>query len=174
MGFVNSLVRGCRCVACVLVIGAVCATPAFANSGANVENKLKAAYLVNIAKFVRWPDNPDVVRLCASASTRLYDYLAEVNGITIGNDVVLSVVFDAKSDDGCNMVYWDQRLVDGGITNNPAIVYVTDQPGGLDEGFIVQFFLHDLKLRMAINEERLDAAQFEISSKLLRLSRRLN
>ena len=138
--------------------------------------RLKAAYLVNIARFVSWPsDDEKVVRLCLPSASDLAPLSATLDGQPVGNERTLRVVEPLGA---CDLLYLDkfsaraerfEAFGDSGKT-----LVVAEIADARQRGFAIQMYTRDLKLRLAINEDIVQDADYEMSSKLLRLYRRLN
>ena len=145
----------------------------------NVEQELKAAYLVHLAKFVTWsqPAADNEVRLCLSSQSEIAQFRDAINERSVGGGRLLKVLMDPEQLIDCDLLFWDaasQRRESDKLSNtHSGLLVVTDFSGGLQLG-AVQFFSRDLKLRFAVNEEILDRASYRINSQLLRLARKLN
>ena len=145
----------------------------------NVESKLKTAYLVNIANFVSWPETPQEIVLCTSGKAKIYKQLSKLSAVTLGNGSRLKVKFDPDSLGVCHILYLDaaaHSLDAWDIPTPPPtnLLIVSDLPDALKNGYAIQFYLRNLKLRFAVNTETLNKADYKISSKLLRLSRKID
>lgn len=142
--------------------------------------KLKAAYLVNIARFVNWPamESGNSVTLCLPAASDLHAMRALLDGQPVGNDRTLNVISPVADITTCNILYLDGALANHtaftDAENSERTLVVAELPNAWERGFAIQMYTRDLKLRLAINEEIVKNASYEMSSKLLRLYRRLN
>jgi hypothetical protein len=137
------------------------------------EAELKAAYLLNIAKFVTWSagDEGSVV-FCLSHSSKIWSFLSAAEGIAISRRTVRVISLPAIPE-SCHFIYWDQDLAlfpYDLLELSKRSVTVSDVPSSLHHGFAIELFKRDLKLRIAINQTSLDHASYKISSKLLRIS----
>jgi hypothetical protein len=159
------------------------ATPTWAQASPSVEYQVKAAFLLNFAKFVEWP--PEVFRrekpaiiLCVFRHNPFGSALDEIiRGKTINNREVLarriSEMPDLKS---CQLVFVSDRE-DGLLSEilnslkGASALVVGESEGFAERGGGVQFFLEENKLRFAINVDAVQTARLTVSSKLLALAR---
>ncbi|MBL4707859.1 MAG: YfiR family protein [Flavobacteriales bacterium] len=143
------------------------------------ELKLKTAYLVNIAKFVTWPENNSKITLCLSDNSSLHEFVSDLDGYLLGSERMLYIQTNPPDLDSCHMIFVDtgfdnQRLMQIRSHQSESLLIISDIKGALDKGDDVQMFVRDLKLRIAINESTISHSSFSISSKLLRIARKLN
>ena len=137
------------------------------------DDRLKAAYIFNIAKFVSWNDEPRSVRLCIDTESTIGGTAKSLDGRDLGDGRSMSILHRTENLDDCHM-YFGKRLPGGGTGTrplNPQVVSVADHMGALRDGFVIQLFVMDGRLRFTIDGQKLTDAPFRISSKLLRLAR---
>lgn len=140
------------------------------------EAALKSAYLVNFARFVDWQDGSSSVRLCLSSSASIYQYINELEMLYVGEGRELVLIDDPESLEHCHLYYVDSNSepLPLGESPPPGLLTITDIPKSLGKGYAVQFFVRDLKLRFAVDKELVENSSYKISSKLMRMSRRLD
>ena len=143
------------------------------------EDDLKFAYLANFARFVQWEYAPEHVVVCLPQQSSLKKFVPKSKLLKVDEVTSLRFVMTDNLSATCNIFYWDvdakhPKLRGESGKQIASVVTITDRAHGHERGFLVQFYLHDLKLRMSIDESRLEQCNFEISSKLLRLFRSLN
>jgi len=138
-------------------------------------SKLKTAYLYNIAKFVSWQDEASETVLCVDDSSPLYSFVKELNNKPVADNRLLRISSGQAA--RCHIVFSD-RQSDEEIQLNyepdswgPMTLAISDKENAMDEGYTIQLFMDDGRLRFAINADALANSEFRISSKLLRLSR---
>lgn len=142
--------------------------------------QLKAAYLVNIARFVSWPekDAASGVVLCLPQNSDLAVLKELLDGQPVGSDRNLDVRMPVGKLSDCNILYLDEssakKTTFEAVRNSSHTLVVAETPIAWERGFAIQMYTRDLKLRLAINEAIVKDADYEMSSKLLRLYRRLN
>lgn len=145
----------------------------------SLEEKLKAAYLINIMSFVRWADGKDEAVICMHQKSPISPYILAEDGRMLGNQTTLRAVTSWSDWKTCDVFYWDERssepLPAAALrANQQSLLTISDCKGALDEGFAVQFYMRNLKLRFAMNSDVIKSADYRISSKLLRLSRQVD
>ena len=134
--------------------------------------KLKTAYLFNIAKFVRWPESNESIRLCIQASSQLLPVATQITGRELGDGRVVTVVEVVQPEISCHVYFGSGTLLASVPGNGPTVTLtVGDGARALEQGFAIQLFMQRDKLRFAVNRDRIQDAPFQISSNLLRLAR---
>jgi len=141
------------------------------------EYEVKAAFIHNIAKFVEWPVNNNVMRLCIVGDDPFGGAADVLQGKPIedarwqvvrpGADVDLRMcrvlfISTAESDRLSNILE--------SIKDSPVLT-VGDTSGYAMRGVMVNFYLEAQKVRFEINENAAMRAGLAISSRLLRLAR---
>ncbi len=167
-----------RC--CYLLLGLllwhVC--PAMGHADAGLEAKLKTAYLVNIARFTTWPNQYGPKVLCIMKDAAIFSEVQQLQAHEFGADLQLSIVINPTSLALCSMLYWDQSSADQYqqllTTRHNGLLIVSDLSDAHQQGFAIQFFVRNLKLRLSIDQQALKGADYKISSKLLRLSKQID
>lgn len=145
----------------------------------SLEDKLKAAYLINIMSFVRWADEKDEAVVCMYRNSPVSPYILAEDGRVLGSHTTLRTTTAWEDWTQCDVFYWDEKSSASLPTSEleeyqKSVLTVSDCKGALNEGFAVQFYMRNLKLRFAINNDIAKSADYRISSKLLRLSRQVD
>jgi hypothetical protein len=151
------------------------------------EHDLQLAYLFNLARFVVWQDaSPaDGITLCLSGANPFGSRLRQLEGRLVHDRplrirrIVQIEPADGAGWNGCNLLYIAAserqrlpRLLDALAT--PAgrgVLTVSDLPGFVQSGGMVQFFRDGDHLRFAINPERIDQAGLSLRSQLRQMAR---
>ncbi len=144
--------------------------------------KLKTAYLFNIAKFVTWPDNPATIELCIHTDVAAKSHMQALDGRSVDAQRKISVRMTSSVQNSCHMYYGQTGLAtttgeelsfSGAGASYPAdrILTISDLPSALEQGYVLQLFLDANKLRFALDQRRIEPATYRVSSKLLRLAR---
>ena len=160
-----------------LFLSAPCVTAA----NEEVELHIKAAYLLNFARFVEWPQ----VAADASAAVIIgvlgHDSMttaleATVRGKTIHGRPIRIKQFPALDQiDRCDILFVPRsearklRSMLADLSGRP-ILTVGDASGFLGDGGIIEFQLIDDTLRFSINIGSADRSGLKISSELLRVA----
>jgi len=146
--------------------------------GASLETErgnLKIVYLFNIAKFVSWPDESESVRLCLRADSPIRRFALELHGRSLGDGRRFVLETLPRPADGCDIVFDDAVDTQESNTHSnwdtPAVLTVSDSPQAIERGFAVQLFFEAEKLRFAVNHRTVTSADYQVSSKLMRLAR---
>jgi hypothetical protein len=161
----------------------VCVTPSGAQTNPSGEYQLKAAFLLNFAKFIEWPQNafqgdktPIVV--CVFRYDPFGSALDEIlRGKNINNRELLARrINELPEVKACQLVFIsereEKRLPDILNSLNGASVLVVGEGGEFAErGGGVQFFLEADKLRFAVNVDAVQRARLSVNSRLLALAR---
>jgi hypothetical protein len=166
-------------IACVVVLAipGVLWPAAGPDSQTLSDGQVKAAFLYNFAKFVRWPDAAEGPLVIGIAGN---DAFADIFTQTVRGRNVNGRELQAKrlatGDDpaGCQVVFvgamrshdeaeWLQRVKGPVLTVGETIQFLRD-------GGMVRFYVENNNVRFQINQKRAEAAGLKISSQLLMLA----
>ena len=146
------------------------------------EYHLKAAFLLNFAKFVEWPPQAfaaadDPITICILGKNPFGNILAEtVSGKTVaGRPLVVRQLAAGQPVSGCPILFVsaseDRRFrAMAGSLKGAGILTVGESEGFAAEGGIINFKLERGNIRLEINAEAAEEARVHISSKLLSLA----
>jgi hypothetical protein len=146
------------------------------------EYQVKAAFLLNFAKLVKWsarnqpaPGEPIVLGVVGEASV-VESVSSKLAGARVGDhSVEVRSVSGASQVEGCHIVFVASgRNNEGAIleaAREQAALSVGESEGFANRGGVVNFFNEGKKLRFEINPQAAAQAQIEISSRLLRLAK---
>ncbi len=159
-----------------LVISAVFFSVPFSSAqDGELSRDVKAAFLLNFAKFVQWPDSAFPNRTAPFTFCIVGDPLQGALDSTIRGETVASrplVIRHINNDDnarGCHVLYLGQREPDPSLLGTPVLT-VGDSSGFIQSGGIIRFIESARRIRFEINPEAAQRAQLQISSRLLRLA----
>lgn len=148
-------------------------------SHAAVGDRVKAAFLLNFAKFVDWPaghfDAPDSpVQLCLQVPDDVADTIrSSLAGKSVGRRP-MRVERRPESLDGCDLAYLrgdDHRVRQQlGRLPSPGLLSVYEHPDTVESG-VIRLFLEERKIRFSIDVESAQAQQLTVSAKLLSVAR---
>jgi hypothetical protein len=168
---------------CAVVWGlAPCVAPS-AKAETTGEIAVKAAFLLNMVRFVTWPEDafssPDSNLVIEILGDPEFAEVARrvVDGKSVRNRLVevrFSPDFDPASKAHVLFVGAAQRgqeteLLEA-VSDKP-VFHIADWEGFAERGGVANFYLSESKVRFAINPERASAVGLSISSRLLRLAK---
>lgn len=154
-----------------------------ADAEETVEFKVKAAYLLNFAKFVEWParkfaapDSPIIVGVWGQDpfGNILDDTVA---GRTVdGRKFQILRITEPDGATNCHILYisLSERLRDARVIpemQKHHVLTIGESDPFLAEGGIIRFHRHEDKVRFNINPQAAERAGLKISSKLLQLGK---
>jgi hypothetical protein len=173
------------CLALISCAIALCLTPfgARAEEPASVEYKIKAAYLLNFAKFVEWPTNrfgtPGTpIRVGVVGKDPFgSDLERTMTGRVIeGRRFEIVRLEEPEAAVDCHIVFISssehRRLPQIIETLHKAhVLTVGEHEQFVEQGGIIRFFLHQDTVRFEINPRGPDNAGLRISSKLMQIAK---
>lgn len=157
--------------------------PVAASAGAPTEEQVKAAFLINFAKYIDWPsegfpspDSPYVFVVLGDA--RIDSALREM---AAGKQVAGRSLLVAAADDGSSLaggvhVLFVAEGAEGklapilALLDASCVLTVGESDQFLKDGGVVNLARRDHKIRLQINLGAAQSKQFKISSKLLSVS----
>ena len=163
----------------VLAVTLCCWRPC-ASKAEEVEYKVKAAFLLNFAKFVTWPATSkpaDAFVLCIVGVDPFGTALSGIESKEIGGKKVQLRYPAANADDlgQCQMAFISQseqknvpRIV--GLLNASPVVLVSDLEGFVESGGTVEFKDQGDPLFFLINNSKAKKQGLSVSSSLLNLA----
>jgi hypothetical protein len=149
-----------------------------------------AAYLLNFLRFTEWPPEPGASDIAApyvigvAGNRHLLDSLITlVEGRTVrGHPLRVTRIKDARNALGCHVVYLEGEKIGDDYLLSPdevvpllqgrPVLTVSNAPGFVARGGLVQLFREGTQLRFAINTDALPATGLALNSRLLALSRK--
>lgn len=168
----------------VALLAAVTAVPAGAQNGAIAEDNLKAAFLYNFAKYVEWPASAfstGSFRVCVFADLSFVRKVDEIiDGETIDGLRVVRPPTPAPQDvpRSCNVLFVSateaartEELL--AAAHNAHVLTVGDGDGFLARGGMFAFIKDQDRIRFDVNASEAARAGLTVSSRLLRLARRV-
>jgi len=148
-----------------------------------IEYEVKAAFLYNFARFVEWPDAafpaPDApIVICVAGADPFGRALDDiVRDERVGrHPIAILRLAPSLPAEPCHLLFVSSSEqsrygeVLAGV-NRRRTVTVGDAPGFIDAGGLIRLFLEDGRVRFSINLAGLDAVEFHVSARLLKLAR---
>jgi hypothetical protein len=166
----------------LLVAVLLCAGPAVTSAqDADLEYRVKAAYLFNFTKFIEWPDaafdggRSFAFSICVAGRNPFGPALsATLVGETAAGLPLAARVVNAGGAAGCHVLFVPAGVPAGpylrGVGKAPVLT-VGESPGFLAQGGAINFVIDGGRVRFEINQAAAERAQLRISSRLLQLGR---
>jgi len=150
-------------------------------TGAAVEYKIKAAFLLNFAKFINWPDDSFTedspsFKVCVLGNNPFGSALSTIESRTVANRKVdLSYVNTLEEAMGCHLLFISVSEKDNLVHIYEAlkdlpITTVSDIEGFAKQGGIIEFLTREDKVAFIINLNRAREQRLNIHSALLNLA----
>ena len=147
-----------------------------ASAAISKENKLKAAYLLNFTKFIKWPtegekESLSSIRICAEESAEFIAFLSEM----ADNPIFKNREYEVKSlmwgtPSGCDLMYvTSMKNIDAVDLQN--IVIVVNSRETYFPGTAIVFYEDNNKLRFEIDLQCINSLEVNFSSELLKLAK---
>lgn len=160
------------------VLALVAALAAAWNTRAQVsEEELKAAFVYNFALFTEWPPDalPDgqALLVCVTPDERQLEALRRLQGRTVAGHPI-AVTAAAGEDDRCHVVLYDSdaHVLPAGTAAAGALT-VCDGPQYACHDAVITLAREGERIRFDVDAARAKARRLSLSSKLLRLARRV-
>ena len=168
------------CTATLLALSLVCASapPAAAQPPAVSEYQVKAAYLVNFARFVEWPaDDAAPFAMCVLGADPFGAVLdATVADVTVrGRRAGARRVASPADADGCRVLFIsasETTRLEAILTSldRRAVLTVSDMPQFARRGGMIQFVNDGDRVRFEVDLDPAQAVGLTVSSNLLRVA----
>ena len=163
-----------------VIIGIV--SNVYANPTLTREHQLKAAFLFNFAKFVKWPSEQN-----EEANAHLRFCVIGLNPISLALDQFIKDktvqgrkpeirnITDQNQLPGCQVLFISQTEQNSilnilSAVKGTGVLTVGETRDFIQRGGMIEFMIVENKLRFAINLEAAKRAQLEVSSQLLKLA----
>jgi hypothetical protein len=157
-------------LATLLLLGAISASYA-------ADEAMKADYLVKFAKYVNWPKASGDIHICVIGPDPFGTVLDQkAAGETVKKRNLVTKRLSAGADTSvCEILFISAKLSSSQIStvlgrSGHGTLTVSDVPGFVDKGGIIEFFHNDGKLRFEINNNAAHKAGLKLSSNLLKLA----
>ncbi len=150
-------------------------------SDSAVEYKIKAAFLLNFAKFINWPegsftDEKQLFTVCVLGENPFGSALSAIETRTVGSRKIdLVYVDNVEQARSCNLLFVSASEKNNLVAIHRAladktIIMVSDIDGFVSAGGIIEFVTKYDKLAFKINLSRAREQGLEIHSALLNLA----
>jgi hypothetical protein len=169
--------------ALVIGLSLVCIRPgnAPAEEAANLEYRIKAAYLYNFTKFIVWPDadmaETQPFNLAIIGTDPFGDTLAPLTEKSVqGRPIQISRLGNHELIPQVDMLFISSQDPDeikgilAALTSS-ATLTVGESPAFTGKGGMISFYTEKKKIRFEINTKAIRQKGFKVSSQLLKLAR---
>jgi len=152
--------------------------PAQADSG---EYELKAAFIARFVEFIDWPSMASASHsfsICVFGEHPIEQPLAKLPALlhVKGNNVEIRRIVRPDEAVECGILFIPSTAAASlpeirRATQNSAVLTISDTPGFLERGVLINFFTEDERLRFEIQLVNARAVGFTVSARLLKLAR---
>lgn len=168
--------------AVLVAVSALLAAPGLSGQTAKrTDHQLKAAYLYEFGKFVQWParageSKHDPFNICILGENPFGTALDSLSGQTInGQGVVIRQISKTQDSEECRVLFVAASeeehvsVILAALQKLP-ILTVSDMPHFLNRGGMIQFLMHDSKVRFEVNRTATERVGLTLSSELLKVA----
>ena len=146
------------------------------------EYQVKAAYLFNFSKFIRWPvsafnNHQTPIRICVLGKNPFGNFETLVkNKIVKKRNVVVELLYNFRNSKFCHILFISkseqgEQATILAYTRQYPILTVSDIDNFVERGGMVQFFMRTRKVRFKINPNTLKEADLSASTNLFRVAK---
>ena len=166
-----------------MAMAARMATTSAAQPPAPSQLDVQAVYLFDFAKFVRWPEGAEhgTLTICVAGQKAYADSLTRlVKGEQIDSrPLAVRVVQTAADVTGCDILFVgisakEQEAAMLAATAGKPVLTVSDIPGFLDSGGMIQFVVIDQRVRFSVDLRSTMHSGIGLSSELLKVAVKVN
>jgi hypothetical protein len=148
-------------------------------SPAPTQYDVQAVYLFDFAKFVRWPpaSEHETISICIAGQQVFADTLTRIVAGERVDSHALSVrlVQQPQEESACDILFigsaaegrLDSLLA---ATNGKSVLTVSDVPGFLDRGGMIQFLIVGNRVRFSVDLRPVASSGISLSSELLKVA----
>jgi hypothetical protein len=154
-----------------------------AESAPSREQRIKAAFLYNFAKFVEWPDRVESsvssFAVCLLGWPTFATAVDTIDGKMVrGKPIVVKTVVDETAIKDCQIVFLDDAHRDSVITaaalhRKYGILTVSESADFASSGGMIGMYVHGDKVRFRVNTGAAKRSGLTVSSRLLNIADRV-
>ena len=149
-----------------------------AHSETNKEDRVKAAIIFKLTKFITWPAKKQSLTLCVVGNGSINNEIQKINRkFSMGRRLsVTHKMANASMDKLCDMVYihnsdnQDISLMLNRLKNS-SVLTISDSRQFAKKGGIVELYRSGSRIKFAINKNSAEQSKLSISSQLLNLAK---
>jgi len=177
--------RGCVLTRVVALLALIAwpSRPAPAQAPRPSQEDVQAAYLYNFAKFVRWPagNTRPTLDICVAGQKLYVDTLTRIVAGEHIDTRSFAVRAVPRTEDaaGCDILFIDASAKDRmdallAASAGRPVLTVSDIPGFLDRGGMIQFMVQDNRVRFSVDLRPVARSSISLSSELLKVAVAVN
>jgi len=175
----SSLLLAIRRASVVVCLLATCGSQLCRAADPPLEYQVKAAFLLNFAKFVEWPANafaaPDApISICILGDDPFGGVLDQiVEGESIdGRKIAVRRMKRPSASPACQIMFVSKSEKAFSASElGPGVLTVGEGEGFLAHGGVIAFVIEDRRVRFDVGKSAAEKAGLKLSSKLLRVAR---
>ena len=142
------------------------------------EDRVKAAIIFKLTKFVSWPKKKQSLTLCVIGSGSINNEIQKINRkFSMGRRLsVTHKMPNASMDRLCDLVYihnsdnQDISLVLNKLKDSPVLT-ISDSKQFAEKGGTIELYRTGSRIKFAINKNSIQQAQLSVDSQLLKLAK---
>ncbi len=173
------MARYLKPIAAMLLALALSSSRPIAAQPPTIEYDVKAAFLLNFARFVEWPAarRAQPFNLCTLLPDPFGPRLeAATAGETWEGRAIAVRRLPSLRDADCHLLYVPGGAMDEfrsrrKVLSGQPVLLVGESADFIDAGGMIRLFLDEKHVRFAVNQEAANSAGLRVSSRLLRLAR---
>lgn len=169
-------------IAALCMAGVLVALQFRASWAADLETKVKVAYIYNFTKFIEWPGNEgdtagEPVRICVIGSDPIRTTLGELSTRDVrGRPIRIARIRDASAIPQCHLLFISRseeaqvETILRRLQGTP-VVTISDIPRFAQRGGMISFTTENNRVRIEINQRTIRQSGLKVSAKLLEIAR---
>ncbi len=144
------------------------------------QGKFMAVYLLHFSNFVEWPESSfnekNNFNICINGITEINKHINDIEGDDVkGRKIKIIKNITNEEAKNCQILFisridYDSKNIKQILLDGNTLL-VSDMEGFISDGGMIEYFVRDNKLRVAINIGSAKKNGLKISSKLLRIAK---
>ena len=134
------------------------------------ESEIKAAFILHLMSFIRWPNNEQPNALCVVDKDGVFASLEELINKRASHNITLKVLVDTQEMSTCDLLFMGQDVSLPSSTPLQPLLTIGERTGFAASGGMVELKRHAGRVELIINDSELQHAGFSASSRLMSLA----
>jgi hypothetical protein len=138
------------------------------------EYEVKAAYLLNFARFIEWPENKDPFTICIVGDDPFQGALDRLIEGEVVNGRPIAVRRLARWQEPCRILFVSRSERDVFRIlrqTGRGVLTVGEEPGFLSDGGMINFVVEDRKVKFEVSLKAATESSIRINSRLLSVAK---